>query len=78
MRKAKVVAIVCGMIASCLFGGFAVVEAATITLDDSSADLVVYVQPTTDDYEPQETAVATTVTSIATTTTAESRITTVN
>lgn len=77
MRKAKVVAIVCGMIASCLFGGFAVVEAATITLDDSTADLVVYVQPTADD-EPQETTVATTVTSIATTTTAESRITTVN
>ncbi len=37
MRKAKVVAIVCGILASCLIGGFAVVEAATITLDDSSA-----------------------------------------
>ncbi|MBR3629854.1 MAG: cell wall hydrolase [Oscillospiraceae bacterium] len=36
MRKAKVVAIVCGIIASCLIGGFAVVDAATITLDDSS------------------------------------------
>ena len=37
MRKAKVVAIVCGILASCLIGGFAVVDAATITLDDSSA-----------------------------------------
>lgn len=36
MRKAKVVAIVCGILASCLIGGFAVVDAATITLDDSS------------------------------------------
>ena len=36
MRKAKVVAIVCGIIASCLIGGFAVVDVATITLDDSS------------------------------------------
>ena len=78
MRKAKVAAIVCGMIASCLFGGFAVVEAATITLDDSSADLVVYVQPTTEDYEPEEAAIAVTVTSIETTATAESRTTTVN
>ena len=76
MRKAKVAAIVCGMIASCLFGGFAVVEAATITLDDSSADLVVYVQPTTGDYELTESAIAVTVTSIETT--AEPRTTTVN
>lgn len=43
MRKAKVVAIVCGLITSCLIGGFAVVEAATITLDDSSTiETVVY------------------------------------
>ena len=41
MRKAKVAAIVCGMIPSCLFGGFTVVDAATITLDDSSAPEVV-------------------------------------
>lgn len=71
MRKAKVVAIVCGMIASCLFGGFAVVEAATITLDDSSADLVMYVEPTTED-----TAIAATVTSIETSIAAETRATT--
>jgi len=78
MRKAKVAAIICGMIASCLFGGFAVVEASTITLDDSSADLVVYVQPATEDYEPVEAAIAVTVTSIEYNDTAEARTTTVN
>lgn len=36
MRKSKVVAITMGMIASCLFGGYAVVDAATVTLDDSA------------------------------------------
>ncbi|MDE5565208.1 MAG: cell wall hydrolase [Oscillospiraceae bacterium] len=74
MRKAKVVAIVCGMIASCLFGGFAVVEAATITLDDSSAvDVVETVEETTED----ATESATTVTSIKTTAPATTSTTTI-
>lgn len=74
MRKAKVVAIVCGMIASCLFGGFAVVEAATITLDDSSAiDVVETVEATTED----ATESATTVTSIKTTAPATTSTTTI-
>lgn len=64
MRKAKVVAIVCGMIASCLIGGFAVVEAATVKLDESSTEMIDYV----DTYEPEaEETLATTVTSIETT-----------
>ncbi|MBR1898999.1 MAG: cell wall hydrolase [Oscillospiraceae bacterium] len=65
MRKAKVVAIVCGMIVSCLIGGFAVVEAATVKLDDSSTEYVDYA----DYYEPTSvsTETATTVTSIETT-----------
>jgi hypothetical protein len=35
MRKAKVAAITMGMVASCLFGGYAVADAATVTLDES-------------------------------------------
>ena len=37
MRKSKVVAVTMGMIASVLFGGYAVTDAATVTLDDSTA-----------------------------------------
>ncbi len=70
MRKAKVAAIVCGMIASCLFGGFAVVDAATITLDDSSAPEVVSltIEIPTEDIP----AAAATVTSIESTAAAKS------
>lgn len=66
MRKAKVVAIACGVAAACLFGGFAVVDAATVTLDESSTVGIVETAP--------ETTAATTVTSIETTTTATSTI----
>ncbi len=37
MRKAKVAAISMGIIASLLFGGYAVADAATVTLDESAA-----------------------------------------
>jgi len=37
MRKSKVAAVTMGMIASVLFGGYAVTDAATVTLDDSTA-----------------------------------------
>lgn len=74
MRKAKVVAIVCGMIASCLFGGFAVVEAATITLDDSSTTEPAESVVVTADENP--TAAAATETSIKTTAPAEASTTT--
>ena len=37
MSKAKFAAISMGVIASCLFGGYAVADAATVTLDESAA-----------------------------------------
>jgi len=63
MRKAKVVVIAAGLIASCLFGGFAVADAATVTLDESSTDAIETVET-----ECETEAIATTVTSIETTT----------
>ncbi len=65
MRKAKVAAIVVGIAASCLLGGFAVVEAATVTLDDSSAAECAVLVPETEPVT-EETETAATVTSIET------------
>ena len=63
MRKAKVVVIAVGLIASCLFGGFAVADAATVTLDESSTDAIETVET-----QCETEAIATTVTSIESTT----------
>lgn len=65
MRKAKVAAIAVGIAASCLLGGFAVVEAATVTLDDSSAAECTVLVPETEPVT-EETEAAATVTSIET------------
>jgi len=54
MKKAKNAAIICGMITSFLFGGYYVVEAATVTLDESSADLVDVFYYNENDYETKE------------------------
>ena len=54
MKKAKNAAIVCGMITSFLFGGYFVVEAATVTLDESSAELVDVFYYNENDYETKE------------------------
>lgn len=69
MRKAKVAAIVCGVIASCLFGGFAVVDAATITLDDSSTAEVVSCEEITIEVPTVNAATVTSIETIATTST---------
>ena len=45
MKKAKAAAITMGMAASCLFGCYAVADAATITLDESTASTPASPQP---------------------------------